>query len=318
MKLRVAVNFLFCFAFCSGLSAFSSESGNYPLGLTGLKNGTMPPPGIYPLDYSFDYHATELKDRHGEGVNEFNGARVKGNINISASLIGLTYVSNLNLLGAQYSVSGFAGVQRVHGDVTLEQLTASSTTTGLSDTYIEPLNLSWHLPRFDLFTSYGVYLPTGKFHESDPSSPGRDRYAHQISTGMTAYLDDKKKWALSIVPRYEIFQHEMHRDRTGGQDFLFEWGLSRTFTFMNCDGKAPWGVLDVGAVGYNEWKTTPDKGSQTVLGDVLYQTHAAGVEASFMKVSWHAARFTLRYEREFGVIARTQGQMGLLGFTIKW
>jgi hypothetical protein len=295
-----------------------SEAGNYPLGFTGLKGGTMPPPGIYPLDVTFEYRASEFRDRNGNKASEVAGVPARGNVNVLAELAGATYVSNLKLLGAQYSASVFGGIGRVHGDVTLESLSVGTNKTGAEDTYIEPLNLSWHLPRFDLFTAYTVYAPTGEFHVSDPANVGRDRWAHQISTGMTAYLDEKKKWAIAVVPRYEIFQHELHKDRTGGQDFLFEWGISRTFNFMGCDGKIPWGILDIGPVGYNEWKTTPDKGKDAILGNVLYQTHAAGLEAAFMKTSWHAARFTLRYEKEFGVIGRTQGQMGLLGLSIKW
>src|SRR5262249_55254916 len=159
------------------------------------------------------------------------------NINMLANLAGVTYVSNLKLLGAQYGASAFGGFLRVHGDVTLETLSADKTEVGFVDFYVEPLNLSWHLPRFDLFTSYGFYAPTGTFHPTDAVNTGRDRWAHQISAGMTAYLDQQKKWAVAVVPRYEIFQHELHKDRTGGQDFLFEWGVSRTFMFMGCDQK---------------------------------------------------------------------------------
>jgi hypothetical protein len=318
MRILVAATMVHCVILALIGTAYGSESGNYPLGMTGLKNGTVPPPGIYLLNLDYFYRAMELKDKHGKEVTEVAGRRVNGEVDIFANMTGVSYVTDKNVFGATYSATLFTNFGKVKGDVTLADLNVSAQKFSYADMYVEPVNFSWHLPRFDLFVAYEFFAPTGAYDPKDLANVGRDRWEQLFSVGMTAYLDNPRKWAFSIVPRYEIPQHELQKDRTGGQDALLEWGLSRTLTFMGCDQKLPWGILDVGPVGYASWKTTNDTGSAAVGGKIKYSTYAAGAEAAITMVKWHAARFSLRYEREFAVRARTQGQVAVLSFAIKY
>jgi hypothetical protein len=52
------------------LSLFSTScwgaSGSWPAGATGLKNGTVPGPGYYFLDFLYVYSSDDFHDRHGD------------------------------------------------------------------------------------------------------------------------------------------------------------------------------------------------------------------------------------------------------------
>ena len=57
--------------FCAsaGLAqAQPSFNGHYPIGVEGLKGGSLPPPGLYLRDYNLFYWADRLNDAHSGAV----------------------------------------------------------------------------------------------------------------------------------------------------------------------------------------------------------------------------------------------------------
>jgi hypothetical protein len=57
------------FALCAfASSAFCQETAEYPNGTSGLKAGTIPPPGRYWLMYNRIYQTTRLMDANGDAV----------------------------------------------------------------------------------------------------------------------------------------------------------------------------------------------------------------------------------------------------------
>jgi hypothetical protein len=297
-------------------AAPAAELGTYVLGSTGIKGATVPPPGLYAISLEFAYRATEFRDENGDRVSQINGQKFSGKAEGFLNITSITYISPYKIFGATYGarIADTAGVLSL--ETRIGPFTNNQKESGNADFYIEPINLSWHLPRFDLFVSYGVYAPLGEFRRNDPV-PVSDRWSHLLSAGMTAYLDAKKQWALSIVPRYEIFHGNMHSDSKAGNNALFEWGLSRSFVFLNPDKKTPHTVLDVGPVGYACWKITEDEAAG-VSDPNRYSVYAAGLEAGVTRPQWHMARFSLRYEKEFMTHSRPQGQLGILRLSVKF
>jgi hypothetical protein len=297
----------------------SAELGTYVLGSTGLKGGTMPPPGIYAISLDFAYRSTDFRDRNGDRITQVQGQKFSGKAEALLNITGISYISDLKVLGANYGMRAANTSGVLNGEMQVGPVHVQQKEAGNADVYFEPLNLSWHLPRFDLFTSYGFYAPVGDFRSNinDPVTVS-DRWSHLISAGITAYLDASKKWALAIVPRYEIYQGNIHENFRAGQDGLFEWGISRTFLFTSCGEKVPWSSLDIGPIGYVSYKTTDDTGFGVAHPFERFSTHAAGVEASVTVPKWHAARFSFRFEQEFLVHSRPQGQAGILRFSVKF
>jgi hypothetical protein len=291
------------------------ELGTYVLVSTGLKGGTVSPPGLYPLSLNFFYHASSIRDRNGDEISHIQGLDFRGEADAYLNITGVTYITDLKFMGANYgarliNTSGVLELDTRIGPNKIRQHKAGNV-----DLYLEPINLSWHLPRFDIFTSYGFYAPVGEFNDDDPVS-ATDRWSHLFSAGMTAWLDKEKRWGLAIVPRYEIYHRNIHRDVTAGHDALFEWGISRNFRFTCANEKQPWASLDIGPVGYATWKVTQDKGPGA--SNERYSAYAAGLEASLTMVKWHNARFSLRAEKEFLNHSRPQGQMAMFTFAVKF
>ena len=295
-------------------SVLAAGFGTYVLGTTGLKNGSMPPPGVYAINLAFEYRATDFRNENGDRVSQVNGEKFSGKAEARIDITSITYVSKLTLFGANYGariamLSGEANVEAHQGSEFMKQ-----HVSGIGGLYLEPLNLSWHLPRFDFFTSYG--LSREFFGPSDPNTVDI-RWTHLFSAGMSAYLDAKHDWAFSIVPRFEFFQHDLLQDSKAGGDALAEWGLCRSFTFMNEDKKSPRFMLDVGPVGYAEWQVL--RGASSAPGPhPRFSVYAAGAEIGATVPKWHLARFTLRCEQEFFARSRPQGIVGAFRFSIKF
>ncbi len=59
---------------------------------------------------------------------------------------------------------------------------------GLADPYIQPIRLGWRKQRFELVTSYGIYLPTDKSALAGGSGISSGQITHQFSAGGRATL----------------------------------------------------------------------------------------------------------------------------------
>lgn len=318
MRLTVSRHLLAGMVLLGSISAFA-ESGTYVPGLAGLQAGTVPGPGIYFADITATYQAHEFRDRNGDKVNDFLGNPVKIRQIVYADFFSMTYVTEQKILcGANYSFTIAPSVVGVTGNVSLgNDILVNSNKTTLSDSYIEPLNLSWHLDRFDFVASYGFYAPTATWKTSDPINTGRDRWSHQFNTGMTAYLDAKKKWSLALINRYEIHHENIHTPITAGDNTTLEWGLGRQFIFMHCDKTTPKGVFDVGPVGFAQWQITQDSG-KAAINSIRDRNFGLGLEAKYTEIKWKGATFGLRAEKEFGARNRVQGWVGTFTFAIKY
>jgi hypothetical protein len=318
---RVATK-LCTIAIAAGLAATApaAELGTYVLGSTGLKGATMPPPGIYVIDLAFAYHSRDFRDSNGDKITQVQGQKFTGEAHALLNITGISWISEYKIFGANYGVRCADTGGELDDTLRIDSISARQKESGNADLYLEPLNLSWHLPRFDLFVSYGFYAPVGEFRRSSPVAVS-DRWSHLFSAGMTAYLDDQRKWALSILPRYELYHPQIHEDFRAGDVALFEWGFSRTLLLTHECEKIPWGAIDVGPIGYGSYKLKRDTGT-AVLNPLdptaRFSTQAAGVEASLTIPKWHAARLTLRFEQEFEVHARPQGQLGVFRFSVKF
>jgi hypothetical protein len=313
--------------FCLACSILRAESGSWLLGSTGLKSGSVAPPGKYFVNFLYLYDADEFRDRNGDKLKSFNDIDINSvNLELQVESIGFNWVSPYKVFGANYGCSILGSVAHVKGDLSLglefgsrtKEIGASDSRFALSDTWVEPINLSWHLKRFDVFTSYSFFAPTGSYDSSDIANTGRDRWTHMFSGGMTAYLDEKKSWTVSISPRYEIHMGQQQKDLRAGDNLNVEWGIGKQFVFINKEIKAPTGILNVGPVGYAQWQITKDDGVDATAKSVKDRVFAAGVEATYTRIPWHFATFGLRFNKEFAAENRPQGVQGMFTFAIKF
>jgi hypothetical protein len=125
-----------------------------------------------------------------------------------------------------------------------------------------------------------------------------------FTAGGTVYFDAKKTWAASILARYETHSEKDDTKVQPGDDFHFEWGISKSFAKF-------W---DVGLTGYFQWQVSDDSGSDAVNKNVHDRVYAIGPEINvfcpFLK-----AFFSLRSQWEFEAEDRPEGNVTTLTLT---
>jgi len=281
-------------------SVGAGETEAYINGLEGLKCASIPPPGIYFRSYQFWYAANEVKDGKGKNVP------VGFDLDVVASAQRGIWVTDRikdYIGGGNFGMH--AVVPFVYSDVDMSRLGVHDQRTRVGDIIVSPLLLSWNKKRFDLALDYELFIPIGDLDKSEPATLGKEFWTHQFSFGGTAYLDEKKTWSISILPRYEIHSEKRNAHVKPGNDFHFEWGVGKSFT----QG------FEVGAVGYCTWQVTGDKGSGVYWGHTNRdRVYAAGAEGNYF-IKPIKLTASLRCMKEFGAVSRPEGLMTMLTFT---
>ncbi|MBD3264855.1 MAG: transporter [Candidatus Omnitrophica bacterium] len=273
-------------------SILAAEFCHYTNGSEGLKAATTPPPGFYYLIYYNYYYADDYKDISG------NTADIDYKLVVHAQVNRFIWITKKKIFGADYGMDII--IPYVYQKVRNGAAGINDSSSGLGDIIIEPLILSWHKPRFDACFGLGGYVPVGKFNVNKPASPGKDRWAGMFTLGGTYYFDKKRSWAASVLSRFEMHTEKDSADVKPGNDFHFEWGLSKTIS-----GKWIW---DVGAAGYCQWQVTDDKGSAVAFPGDHDRVFAAGPEINVF-IPEFSTSVSFRSEWEFGAKDRPQGQI---------
>lgn len=256
-----------------------STQQHYPVGAEGIKNASLPPPGIYLRDYNILYVANDFPD----GPPGFDALAY-----INAPR--LIWITDKKFLGADYGMDlivpfGYADVSAA-GD--------SDHRFGIADIQFEPLLLSWHQKQFDFAFGYAVWAPTGEFDQDHLANLGSGFWSHMLTAGATWHLDSEKTWAIGILNRYEFHHEQKDTDVTPGQTFTMEWAVSKTV----CQG------VDLGVVGY--WQQQTTKASGAGASSELASVAAVGPEISAVLPKLGVIA-SLRYLREFCANARPEG-----------
>lgn len=266
--------------------------GNYPIGVEGIKAGSIPPPGIYLRDYNLFYASDRLNNRYGDEVP------VNFDVFVYAQAPRPIWITPWKVLGANYGMD--AVIPFVYQDVKVGA--ASDSIFGLGDIAIEPLLLGWHWARADLGVGYGFWAPTGKFSPTQMANTGQGFWGHMLTLGGTVYADAAKTWAASALARYEINHEQPDFNITPGNALSLEFGISKTFAKF----------YDVGVVGYWAQQTTKDSGvgASTALDSAV----AIGPEINIL---WPKIKLftSLRYNYELMSESRPQGHTVTLTLT---
>ncbi len=281
--------------FCCG-SGLAAESGHYVNGVEGIKAATLPPPGFYYRMYNVFYNADTLTDQDG---NELN---VNFDLSVYALVNRFIWISDIKILGGNYFMD--VVIPLINTDIEIGAMLVSDNEFGLGDINIEPFGIAWHGPRYDAAAGLSFYVPTGEYDQNNFASPGKDFWTVMFTLGGTYYFDAEKTWAASILGRYEIHSDKDETDVQPGDDFHFEWGISKTLEK----------IWDVGLTGYCHWQVTDDSGSDATNTDVHDKVYAIGPEISAF-CPYFKMIFSLRSLWEFDAEDRSEGNIITLTLT---
>jgi hypothetical protein len=223
--------------------AFAQLNTQHLRGGTGLKNGSLPPPGGYfvaPILYV--YNTDTLKGREG---NE-----IPVDVSLTSSLFGggFMYVTTKKVLGANYAFQVLFPVganNRIQGNE-IDQ----NPGAGITDSVIQPVSLGWHFKRADAMAGYAIFVPTGRFEAGASNNTGFGMWGHELSAGTTVYLTETKQYHAATTVSFDFQSKKKDTETKVGNAMNLEGGVGGDFLK---------GGLTTGLAYYASFKLTEDQ-----------------------------------------------------------
>lgn len=273
----------------------AQERGQYIPGTAGLNSGIQAPEGFTYANLFIWYPSTKFKNQNGDT------SALNFDLDLLADLNLFAYTTKAKFLGANVGMA--VAVPIVNTPISLPNLGAGVTPTGIADIYFEPINLGWKGKRADTKLAYGFIAPTGKFDSVGTDTTTTDFWGHQITLASTIYLEKTKLTQFSFSTNWEFHHKKRHEDVKVGNNMTLEAGVGKIF--VKNGGKQ---LLQFGGVGYAEFQLTKDSGSGVPLltADNKDRVFAIGPEFGVI-LPTKKLSFMVRVLPEFGARNRTQG-----------
>jgi hypothetical protein len=304
MSMKLAGAFLVIFMF--GLAtAHGQQKGQYILGTNGLNAGIQPGPGFSYSNQGTIYSADRLKGPDGVTVP------VSGTFDLNLDQNFFIYTSKYKFLGG--TIGGFFDLVIANSSVVAPQIGFNAGGAGITDTFVQPINLGYHFSRADFTVGFGFVAPTGRYTRNPFSNNnlGSGYWGYLPNVGGTIYLTKDKATFISVFSAYEFHGKKRYTNITPGQTANFEWGFGQSLPIHK-------NFLQIGAVGYGQWQTSETTGSvPNVVRDSRYAVGAIGPQGSFIVPKWNLSLF-VRYQPEFAASARIEGTTWTVGGNISF
>ena len=295
MRNRRNGNSLFALAvglILSAAPASAQLNGQNIKGDVGLKSGSQAPAGGYVILPLYWYSADAVKNRDGDEV-------LHGSLDAFVGGPGINIVTTRKLMGANYGflvVLPFAN-NRLQGTELDE-----NPGGGLTDMFVQPLSLGWHLKSADVTTSYGLYIPIGRYEDGASNNTGLGMWGHELSAGATVYLNDSRTWHAATLASLDFQSKKEHSKTKVGNILNLEGGVGRDLLK---------GAASVGLVYYATYKLTDDhiEGLPGILIRGKNRVWGLGPEATLPLAAKRTLYgfVTVRYQWELGARTTTEG-----------
>ena len=267
----------------------------YGLGAEGLYAPSLPGPGFYIKDYNFYQASTTLKNSDGKDIP------VGLNVGTFAVLPRFIYIPQKTFWGkSNFLLSLTTGATNI--DLRETAVDYRAKGTHLIDPIVS-VALGWHGKNYDLIAGSDNHIPVGAV---GAAKPGNDEWTVIPSVGVTYYFDKKRKTNAYVLPRYEIHSAKRHSDVRMGDDFHVEFGAAHSVNPR----------MQIGPVGYAEWKVTQDSGKD-ITWDRTVKNHVVGLGPEVIMLLPSGLIVQMRGIAEFGAHGQVQSNSVHLDFTKK-
>jgi hypothetical protein len=261
---RFRINFVTALLVCILLGCISSslaqQKGQWVPGQFGLNAGVIPDPGVTYANMPISYSASQLNGPNG---NSFS--RITGTYSFWVDENILYYVPRRKFLGGYfmpYLVLSYATGSLVADIPDVAGASLSGGGSGFADTYVQPVNLGWHLKRADVNVGYAFVAPTGRFTAGASNNVGSGYWGNFITSGTTFYITKNKGTSANLATAWEIHGQKSGTNITPGQAFTMEWGLGQVLPLKKDQSM----LAQLGLVGYDQWQVSSNSGTTTVAG----------------------------------------------------
>ena len=238
--------------------AYAQLNGENLLGDTGVKSGSQAAPGLYIGNLFYRYTTDTIRNANGQRI--VLDPEQRGSQTINAAVPLVVYVSRARVFGANYGA--MAVLPLANGSLEAPAFGLQEhASTGLSDAYIMPLQLGWHMSRADVTTGFAFFAPTGRYAVDASDNLGKGMWSYELSAGATAYVDEARTISVSTTAFWET--HTKKQDTAGlvvggveiagvkvGQLLTLEGGAAKSFLG---------GAAHIGAAYNAQWKVTRDE-----------------------------------------------------------
>jgi hypothetical protein len=304
-------------------SSSAQQKPQWLPGQIGLNAGLMPSPGFTYINIAVDYSAGRFNGPNG---NSISANLITGNYTVWADENVFYYIPDVDILGG--NLGFMLIITPVNGYLTadvlpnLTSLTATPGGSGLTDTWVQPFGLGWHLKRADVLVAEAVVAPTGRYNPGASDNLGSGYFGNHVQTGTTVYITKNKGTSANLFTDWEVHgarQGINGADKTPGQAFTDEWGLGQVLPLKKDLSQ----LLQVGGVGYDQWQVTKDSGTIGIPGTSLttsanfiptYSVHAAGVQLNYVMPAKEISAF-FKYYHEYRAYSHFQGNTIVFGGT---
>jgi len=292
-------------------------------GQIGLNAGILPSPGFSYVNMAVRYNAGRFNGPSGNAIEAPN-LIANGNYTVWADENIIYYVPDLKILGGNL---GFMLVLTpVSGNLTadilpnLTDLTATAGASGLTDLWVQPFTLGWHLKRADVQVAEAIVAPTGRYNPGASDNVGMGYFGNHLQTGTTYYITKDKGTSANLFTDWEVHgarQGTNATDKTPGQAFSMEWGVGQVLPLKKDFSE----LLQAGVVGYDQWQVTANSGTAPIPGTNLtvdaslipyYSVHAIGVHVNYILPTKDLVGF-FKYYHEYEAYSHFQGSTIVFG-----
>jgi len=199
---------------CSVLPLLAQQKGQWVPGAYGLNAGVTPDPGFTYANLALNYSAGQLNDSNGNRVLQ----NVTGTYSFWVDENIFYYVPKYKFLGGYFAP--FVAVNLANGSIVAAivgtNLSGNGGAEGLADTFVEPVNLGWHLKRADVSAGYAFMAPTGRFTTGASDNVGSGYWGNHITSGTTFYITKNKGTSANLFTDWENpREKEWHKPNAG-------------------------------------------------------------------------------------------------------
>jgi hypothetical protein len=227
------------------------------------------------------------------------------NLRGTANAVGVSYTKKLSADSLFLTMTAGGPVARVKLDIE-NRPEVGIDRLGLGDFTIQPFRLGWRKRRFDVVTSYSVYLPTGRSALAGGKGISSGQITQEFSGGGSVFFKDRTNF-LTALASYQLNTRQRGIDITRGDLIQIQGGIGiKLFRQM----------AETGIAGYALWQVRDDRGTQlpAPLKGLHDRVYGVGPEGA-MRIKAIRGQVRVRYEWDFGVRSRPQGHIFVAGIT---
>ena len=178
----------------------------------------------------------------------------------------------------------------------------SNPGSGLTDMYLQPINLGWQKPGADFIVAYGLTLPVGRYEDGADDNTGLGMVGQEILFGTTLYMNKQRSLHFATQATFDWFSEKKDSETRVGNILNLEGGIGADFLK---------GGLTAGLAYFGVFKLTDDQFESRLAARLLDKNRVWGLGPEVtLALATRSAVYgfvTVRYQWELAARTSTEG-----------